>query len=155
MITLVRSWVDARSRREHILLLLLAAIAVPILAWLLVVRPISTAYDRALVDHLKAIDLHGRVLAMTSTASAPRRSATGGNGDLQLLIPQSAVAAGLTIQRAEPAGPDAIDVTAASAQATVVGQWLQRLEAEGIAVEQFSMTQVPGGATTMSARLVR
>lgn len=153
MITIVRTWIDARSRREQLLLLLMAAIAVPILAWLLLIRPIAGAYDRALVDHLKAIDLHGRVLAMTSSAPAPGRGTS--NGDLQLLIPQSAVAAGLTLQRAETAGPDAIDVTAAGAQATVVGQWLQRLEAEGIRVEQFSMTQVPGGTTTMSARLVR
>lgn len=154
MIAEFRLWFAERSRREQLMLMLLAAIAVPILLWLLIIRPIGAAYDRALTEHLEAVDRHGRVLALTSgPARQARREAA--RGDLQLLLTQSAVSAGLNLQRADPSGPDAIDISVAGGRAPGYATWLQSLEGQGLRIGQLSMTPAPDGSVTLTARIVR
>lgn len=154
MIGELRAWYVGRSRREQLMLLLMLAVALPVLAWLLVVRPLSAAYDRALTDHLEAVDRHGRVLALTSGSP---RSVRGGEfgGDLQQLVTQTAGQVGIALGRVVPAGPNAIEVSGTGARAPSVTQWLQQLEARGATVEQLTMSPLPDGSINLSARLVR
>ena len=156
MTATVRDWFLARTQREQRLVLLMLAIALSVLAWLLVVRPLSGAYDDALRDHLAAIDRHGRVLALAEAAKAtPARRVEANKADLQLIVTQAASEAGITLQAATPSGPNAVDVTVAGGRATILGQWLAQFEANGIAVRQMSMTPLPDGTVNMSARLAR
>ena len=156
MIVTVRDWCLARTERERRLILLMVAIALPVLAWLLVVRPLSTAYDDALSDHLAAIDRHGRVLALAEAAkSVPARRVGASKADLQLIVTQAASQAGITLQGATPSEGNAVDVTVAGGQATVLGQWLAQFEAQGIAIQQMTMTPLPDGTVNMSARLAK
>ena len=153
MIGELRVWYVGRTRREQLMLLLMLLIALPVLLWLLVVRPLSAAYDRALIDHLEAVDRHGRVLALTGgPRSASGRTATG---DLQLLVTQAAGQAGIILQRVAPAGPDAIEVGVSGGQAPVLTQWLQQFGTQGIRVQQLTMTPLPDGSVNLSATLVR
>lgn len=154
MIGELRMWFAERSQRERLMLALLAVIALPVLVWLLVVRPIGAAYDRALTEHLEAVDRHGRVLALTSNAS-PQGRRQAASGDLQLLVTQSAAGAALNLQRAEPSGPDAIDVSVAGGRAPGYAQWLQSLEAQGLRIGQLSMAPAPDGSVTLTVRILR
>ena len=154
--TAVRDWFIGRTKREQQLILLMLAIALPVLGWLLVVRPLSGAYDQALDDHLAAIDRHGRVLALAEAAkSTPARRVEANKADLQLIVAQAATQAGITLQGANASGANAVDVTVAGGRATALGQWLAQFEAQGIAIQQMSMIPQPDGTVNMSARLAR
>lgn len=156
MTATVRDWFLARTQREQRLILLMLAVALPVLAWFLVVRPLNAAYDDALQDHLAAIDRHGRVLALAEAAkSNPARRVDANKADLQLIVTQAASQAGIALQGADPSGPDAVDVTVAGGRATVLGQWLAQFEAQGVAIQQMTMTPLPDGTVNMSARLAR
>jgi general secretion pathway protein M len=154
MIGELRAWYVSRSRREQLMLLLMLAVALPVLAWLLVVRPLSAAYDRALVDHLEGVDRHGRVLALTGASSQPVRGRQSG-GDLQLLVTQTAAQAGIALERIVPAGPNTVEVSGIGVRAPSATQWLQQLETRGLRAEQLTMTPLPDGSINLSARLAR
>ena len=154
--TALRDWFLGRTQREQWLVLLMLAIASPLLAWILVVRPLGAAYDAALDDHLAAIDRRGRVLALAEAAkTAPARRVEGNRADLQLIVTQAAAQAGITLQGANPNGANAVDVAASGGRATALGQWLAQFEAQGIAVQQMTMMPQPDGTVNMSARLAR
>jgi general secretion pathway protein M len=156
MTATVRNWFLGRTKREQRLILLMLALALPLLAWLFVVRPLSAAYYDALQDHLAAIDRHGRVLVLAEAAkSTPARRVEASRADLQLVITEAASQAGITLQGATANGRNAVDVTVAGGRATALGQWLAQFEAQGIAVQQMTMTPLPDGSVNMSARLTR
>lgn len=153
--TAVRDWFMSRTQREQRLVLLMLVIALLVLAWL-VVRPLNAAYDTALDDHLAAIDRHGRVLALAEAAKAePSRYVEANKADLQLVVTQAATQAGIALQGANPSGANAVDVAVTGGRATALGQWLAQFEAQGIAIQQMSMTPLPDGNVNMSVRLVR
>ena len=154
--TAIRDWFLSRTKREQRLVLLMVAIAVPVLAWLLIIRPLGAAYAAALDDHLAAIDRRGRVLALAEAAkSAPARRVEANKADLQLIVTQAATQAGITLQGANASGPNTVEVAVAGGRATVLGQWLAQFEAQGIAVQQMTMMPQPDGTVSMSARLAR
>ena len=152
----MRAWFLGRTKREQGLIVLMLAIALPLLAWLLVVRPVGAAYDDARQDHLAAVDRHGRVLALAEAArSTPARPVEASKADLQLVVTEAASQAGITLQGATANGANSVDVTVAGGRATALGQWLAQFEARGITVEQMTMTPLPDGTVNMSARLAR
>ena len=156
MTSFVRDWYLSRTQREQRLILLMLAIALPMLAWLLVVRPLDAAYDDAVQDHLEAVSRHGRVLALADAAkSAPARRTRASNADLQLVVTESASQAGIALQGTNPGGPNVIDVSVAGGRAPALAQWLAQFEAQGISVQQMTMTPLPDGTVNMSARLAR
>lgn len=152
----VRDWFFARSLREQRLILLMLAVAVPVLAWLLIARPLSAAYEEARTDHREAVERHGRVLALAEAAkSEPARRVRSGNADLRLLVRQAAIQAGIPLQAANANGPNAIDINVAGGRASALVQWLAQLEAQGLTVEQMTMIPQPDGTANLSARLAR
>jgi general secretion pathway protein M len=156
MTAAIRDWFLGRTKREQRLILLMLAIAVPLLAWFLVVRPLSTAYDDALQDHLAAVDRHGRVFAMAEAArSTPSRPVEAAKADLQLVVTEAARQAGITLEGATANGSNIVDVTVAGGRATALAQWLAQFEARGVTVQQMTMTPLPNGTVNMSARFVR
>ena len=156
MIVQVREWVAARTRRERRLLALMLAIALPVLAWLLVVRPLDAAHDAALERHQEAVDRNGRVrMLAAAAASAPAAAAATGGPELALVVTDSAAQAGLTLDSSDPLGPDAVAVGIARASASAAMQWLSALEGRGIAVEELRMVPGQDGSVSVNARLVR
>jgi general secretion pathway protein M len=154
--TAIRDWFLGRTQREQRLVLLMLAIALPLFAWLLVVRPLGTAYQDAIQDHLAALDRHGRVLALAEAAkSAPARPVEASKADLQLIVTQAATQAGIALQGVTPNGSNAVDLTVGGGRATALAQWIAQFEAQGIAVQQMSMSPLPDGTVNMSARLAR
>lgn len=152
----LRDWFTGRTQREQRLILLMLGVALPLLVWLVVVRPLYGAYQDAVQDHLAAVDRHGRVLALADAAkAAPARQVAANKADLQLIVTQAASEAGIALQGTTPSGSNAVDLTVAGARATALAQWLAQFEAQGISVEQMNMTPLPDGTVSMSARLAR
>ena len=156
MIHSARDWFMSRSPREQRLILLMLGIALPVLAWLLVVRPLNAAYDHARKEHREAVVRHGRVLALADAAkSAPARRVRSGNADIQLVVTEAASQAGIVLQGTTPSGPNAIDIGVTGGRAPALAQWLAQFEAQGIVVQQMRMTPSPDGTVNLSARLAR
>jgi general secretion pathway protein M len=157
MIVRLRDWYLARTQREQYLLLAMTAIAVPLLVWLLLVRPLSAAYEDALKEHLAAVDRHGRVLALADAIkTAPARPRTQASGaDLALVVTEAATQSGISLQGAAPSGPNAVQVTVGGGQATAITQWLRGVEERGLVVEELRLTPLPDGSVNMSARVAR
>ncbi len=157
MIVTVRQWYESRSLRERRLLLLMLAIAVPSLAWLLVVAPLNNAYDSALDRHLEAVDRSGRIRALADPARVTRSAAVPATGgaELALVVTEAATQAGLTLDSTSAAGPDTVTIAIAQARPTAAVQWLRDFELRGIRVENLRMTPAADGTVAVTARLVR
>lgn len=156
MIVHVRQWYISRTRREQLLLALMAAIAVPLLGWLLIVMPLGKAHDEALERHMQAVDRQGRVAALAEVLKAqPGQAGIPRNVDLQLVVTEAAGLAGVTLAEASPAGPDAVTVAITNSTAAAAGEWVRSLEARGLTVDELRMTPNAEGGVNVSARLAR
>ncbi|GAA4770006.1 hypothetical protein GCM10023219_15570 [Stakelama sediminis] len=154
-------WWLGRSRRERNLLLLMLAIAVPILLWLLVVRPLDTAFTTARLSLNESIARHGRIIAKADALmAAPVPDAPKGKpldtlASLSVLVADAASQIGLTLDSANPVGSNAIDIRIAQARPAAVTGMLSHLETRGLSVESMRMTPAGTGTVSVSARLVR
>lgn len=157
MIVALRSWYLARTLREQRLLLLMAAVAIPLLIWLLIVRPVDAAYEDALQRHLEATDRNGRVRALARAAQAGRDSAASPAlpAELTLVTAESAAQAGLSLDANSAAGADSVSVSAAQASPAVALQWLRDLESRGLTVEEMRLVPGQPGTASLTARLAR
>ena len=156
MIVAIREYYGARTQREQRLILLMLAIAVPLLAALLIVLPLSRAYDHALDRHLEAVDRNGRVRQLAELAKKRPVVAPAATGaDLSLIVAESASRAGITLDSNAAAGGNAVAVTIGAAPAALAVQWLREFETRGVVVEDLRLTPAANGNVAVSTRLRR
>lgn len=156
MIVRVREWYTQRTSRERRMLIAMVALAVPLLAWLAVIRPLDIAYEEALERHLEAVDRHGRVAALADrVTSQPSRPTAPRDVELQFIVSEAAGLAGVSLADVTPSGADAVAVTAADARAPAASEWIRSLEARGLVVEELRMAPTAEGGVNVSARLAR
>lgn len=154
MIVRVTDWYGTRSVRERRLILLMLAIALPLLAWLLVVLPLTRAYEAALDRHLESVDRNGRVRALAAGARSGRAAPAAAAGqDMGMLLTESAARAGLVIAASESGGPGVANVSIAQAPSAGAMQWLRELESVGVRIEELRMAPAGQGLVSLSARL--
>lgn len=143
-------WWTARSPRERVMLLVMLAIAIPILGWLLVARPLADARADARADYLLALDRHAQVSAMTVV------TIHDGQGIGMPLTDFLAAGAGqrgftLTVNSLEAPGRARIAISQASGQALL--GWLAELEAAGLVLTQLQMVPGEAGGMSLSATI--
>lgn len=155
MIASVRQWYGARAPRERLLILLMVALALPVLMWLLVIAPLDSAYESALDRHLEAVDRNGRIRSLAQTAETEPQAAAPVSGDLALVVTDSAAQAGLTLDSNTPDGQNAVTVAISQAPPLAVTQWLSGFESRGLAVEDLRITPSGPGTVSVTARLTR
>lgn len=151
MIVRLREWYGARSRREQRLLRLMAAIIIPLLVLLLLVRPLSNAYDNALQRHLQAVDRNGRVKALAARTSGGKANVPAGVPDLALFLSDSARQRGITVQGHAASAPGSAVISIASSPAPIVLEWLRGLEADGYRLGDVRVASTGGGAVEVTA----
>ena len=150
----IRTWFLARTSRERWLILLMLTIALPLLAWLLVARPLMLSMEAAKARHVLAVQNHGAVLAQLAQIEGAARPATStGAAPLAIRVTDSAAQAGIRLAANEPRGPGAVAVAIAAAPPTDALRWLRQLEASGIAIRELTITPQGLGAVTVSATL--
>lgn len=158
-LALVRDWYVGRSARERWLLAIMLAIAIPLLAFLLVYRPLVNSIEEAQQRHVAAVRNHGLVLArIAQLDSAQRPSATAapaGNAPLSLQITEAAAQAGVSLSANEPRGDASTLITLAPAAPTAALRWLRQLEGRGIIVRELAITPQAGGQVVATATLSR
>lgn len=153
----VTDWFMGRSVRERWLVALMLAIAIPLLSYLLIYRPLTAAIERAEQRHALAVSNHGLVLSRLAQLDQARRPAVGAppssGAPLSLRITEAAALAGVSLTANEPRGTASASITLAPAAPTAALRWLRQLEEGGIVVRELTITPQPGGQVVATATL--
>lgn len=126
-------WWRSRSTREQRLLWVMAALAALLFLWLVVIRPLGDALDRARQRHGAAVI----ALAEARARRAPAGGVSSATPPLPLdaFITRGAAEAGFAAARVTARGPSRASLTIDAARPQALLGWIARLEAQGIAVE--------------------
>ncbi|WP_265569469.1 type II secretion system protein GspM [Sphingomicrobium nitratireducens] len=147
-------WWRGRSRREQWMLGILAAIALPVLVWLLVVRPLDAAHRDALDDYRMALDRNGRISALAAArAGAPEGKTLIVDGPLSVYVADSAAQRGLDLSRNLDAPSGGVEIAVDQARPEAALAWLGQLEQDGLSVSSVSLSPGPDGGATLTATL--
>lgn len=149
----LKAWFASLSQREQRLIALMGAIAVPVLLWLAVWRPLSNAHEAALDDYRLALDRHGRIAAMTGNPAGEVPPAPVIDGSLASWLLAHASERGMVLASQEDVAANRADVTLGTASASEAARWLTALEAEGLRVEAIELTPSANGGVDMSATI--
>jgi len=156
VIVRIREWYGARTRREQWMLAAMAGIAIPMLVWLVIIRPLANAYDAAHQRQLQAVDRNGRIHTLAKAIEAkPSQARLERSIDLQLLVTEAAGAAGVALADVNPSGSESISLTISNTSAPAATEWLRELESRGLSIEELRITPSGEGAVNVSARLAR
>lgn len=126
------SWWRARSPREQGLLMVMLALAALVLAWLLVVRPLSDALDAQKTRHAAAVVALGEARARVGTVGGATPS-----GPVASLAGRTATEAGFPGARIAAEGPSRASVAIDAARPQALFTWLSRLERSGVVVARL------------------
>ncbi|WP_343344982.1 type II secretion system protein GspM [Sphingomicrobium sp. XHP0239] len=155
----IRDWWRGRSRREQILFGILALVAVPVIAWFLIIAPAVSWHDEARETYVASSDRYGRVKALaeamggdpSTTATAPMRI----DASLDQFVATSADQAGFALTSNSASGPDRTNVSIAQARSAAALAWLEQLRAAGVVVEAMSMTDNGEGGVALDLTLAK
>lgn len=150
----VTGWFLSRTPRERWLIALMLAIALPLLGWLLVGRPLMLSLEAAKARHVAAVQAHGAVLSQLAQLEAsPVAAASETGAPLALRVTDAAARAGIRLTANEPRGANAVAITIAPGPPTASLRWLRQLEATGISVRELTITPDGQAGVTVRATL--
>ena len=129
------NWWSERSRREQRLIQVMLALAVLVLGWLLVVRPLLDMRDAAKERHAAAVVALGEARARATPGAAPGAPAAG---PVDALVARTANEAGFTNARITSQGSERASVAVDAARPQVLFGWVARLEQSGLVVERLN-----------------
>ena len=127
-------WWEARSERERWLVGLMLVLAVILLLWLLIVRPLSDALDAAKMRHGNAAAAlaQARARAQPPTSSAPATS-----GPIDAVAARTTTSAGFPGARIAGQGPGRASVSLDAARPQALFGWIAQMEQAGLVVERL------------------
>ena len=129
------SWWSERSRREQRLIQVMLALAVLVLGWLLVVRPLIDMREAAKERHAAAVVALGEARARATPGAATGAPAAG---PVDALVARTANEAGFTNARITSQGGERASVAVDAARPQVLFGWVARLEQSGLVVERLN-----------------
>ena len=143
------SWWEARSARERWLVGAMLALAVVVLGWLIVVRPLSDALDRAKMRHGDAAVALAEARARAAPTASARSTAAG---PADAIAAGTAAAAGFPGARIAAQGPNRASASLDAARPQALFGWIGQMEQAGLSVEQLRVQA--NADRTVSAELV-
>ena len=143
------AWWATRSTREQRLLAVMFGLIALVLIWLLVIRPLGDAFDRAKQRHNAAV----LALAEARARSNPGGTRTGATPPLPLdaLVSRTAADAGFTAARVTGGGPATARLTLDAARPQALFGWIARLEAQGVTIERLQARANPDRTVAVEA----
>jgi general secretion pathway protein M len=154
MIERVDSWWRGLSRRERWLVGIAGSLAGAIAGWFLILTPLSSAVDAAVVAHGAALE---RQAAVNSRIAALRRGGTAPRSSAPAAITATSIAAeiGLPLARNDPAGDTGTAIAVSAARAPAALALVQRLAAAGLQPSDLAIRRNPDGTVALTATLRR
>lgn len=151
MIDRFNGWWKTRTARERWLIGVAGGLAVLVLSWLLIVRPIDLMRESAKARHDAAVIALGRIDARLEAIEAvlanPRAPVSGRIGDV---VMAEAVRVGFNTAQTEPAGTDGVRVIIGAARAQTFFAWVADLETR-LGLDIDALTVRPNADETLSA----
>lgn len=150
MINRLNNWIESLTARERILVLVAAGLALGLLAWLLVFRPLGAAAANARERHANTLTEQAQVIALVSAieqaqAQPPARP----SGSISDILADEAARVGFDVAQTERAGTDGVRLIIAAVRAQVFFSWVSDLEARlGLHVE--ALTARPNADETLA-----
>ncbi len=149
----LRDWWLGRTPREHILLLVLAALVAGMVAWLLIWRPVNAYLETSRTVQSEALDRLSRTQAMVAEAKRIGAAPASSGLDIGAVITQSAIEAGFTLAKNEQGQPGQYQVVISAAKARALFAWLGGLERQGVIAQTASIRANGDGTVTFDAVL--
>lgn len=150
----MRAWWEARSRREQLLLAVMAASLAAFLLWFGLHRPAAQAREAAAQRHERALKTQAMVEAAVGRI---RRLQRGGVPAVRRAPPAEAVnasaaAAGLTLSRVSPDPAGGVQVAVGGVSPGKLLPWLASLQQEyGLAARHLTIVKDETGSLSMDA----
>ena len=153
MIGSLSAWWRARSRREQILLAILAALFGITFAWLLVVRPLGDSLAAARERHGEAVIALAEAKAGAAAIAGLERSRPASLGaPVEQAVTESAAAAGFQLSRIQGQGAGKVDLAIEAARPQALFAWVSEMErGKGLIVER--LTAKANSDRTLSAQV--
>jgi len=121
-----------------------------------IILPVGTAFDDAAVRHREATERAGRITArLEALKVAPKGTASALAGPVEQVAGASALEAGFVVQSTQRQGADMAVLVIPTARPSAAMAWLDGLAAQGLVVEQLTMTPAPDGSVSVSVTLRR
>jgi general secretion pathway protein M len=142
-------WWTERSARERWLVATMLALAALLLAWLVVVRPLSDALDAAKMrEGDAAVALaEARARAVPASLGAP-----AADGPVDAIVARTASQAGFANPRIAGQGPGRAAAAIDAARPQALFGWIAQMEQNGLAVERLRAVANPDH--TLSAEMI-
>lgn len=132
------AWWRARTPRERRLLLVMFGLLALLAVWLLVIRPLSDALDRAQRRHGEAVTALAEARARSEAASGARaRPASRPGLPVEAMLGRTAAEAGFTGARIAGQGPGRATLAVDAARPQAFFAWVRLMERRGLAVESL------------------
>ncbi len=149
---LIALWAE-RSEREQLMLGILAAIGLPVLIWLVVIRPIGPALEAAEARHRAAVDTLAEARSQAAALAFLRKNPPPPLGaPVADVVKAAAADTGFTLSRADPVGGDGIIVSIVSAKPAAFFEWAQGLQRRGVFIDQLSIRPNPDATVAIDAQ---
>ena len=136
----LRLWFAGRALRERRLILGAGALAVLVLIWLAVLRPLGDALSAARAREADAVVRLADTQTAVDAIRAGQASHAALAGPIADVVRASADEAGFALASLDPAGPGRVRVGIASARGAALIGWLARLERSGVLVDAAQLT---------------
>lgn len=152
----VRNWFIALSRREQILVGLAALLALGIVGFYGVYRPLYDIATDAKRSFHDATMQAGRIEAKAQALSMPadKRPAEA-IAALNLLLASEAAERGFTLDANTAQGASRAEIAIGSARSPAFLSWLADLERRGVVPETLIIRRMDNGTVSVSARLTK
>jgi general secretion pathway protein M len=136
-------WWRDRSERERSLVALTGVLAIIVLGWLALVRPLAMARTAAEARHSEALAGLAEVAAAgNGIRAAQARGSAASNVPLVELVSERARTAGLTVETMATSGDGQVSLRIAAVKPAVVLRWIGDFERnDGILVERTSIAR--------------
>ena len=140
MIANLQAWWRGRSRREQILLLILIALFGITFFWLLVVRPLGDGLAAARERHSEAVIALAEAKANAAAiARLERDRPRASGGPVELMVTESASAAGFQLSRIQAEGAGKVGLAIEAARPQALFAWVSEMETKnGLIVERLT-----------------
>lgn len=152
----VSAWYIGLTGRERLLVSVAGGLMALIVLVYGIILPVGAALDEAAVRHRLATERAGRIAAqIDALKSAPRAKAAALAGPIEQVAGASAQEAGFTVQSNQRRGEDAAVIVIPAARPSAALAWIDGLPAQGLAVEQLTMTPAPDGSVSVNLTVRR
>ena len=149
----MNAWWEARSERERWLVGAMLILAVILVGWLLIVRPLADALDAAKTRHGEAAIALAQARARTQPMAT---SAPAAAGPADAIAARTAAAAGFPAARIAGQGPGRVTISLDAARPQALFGWIAQMEQAGLVVErlraQANQDHTLSAEMTMGAR---